>query len=168
MRCLRQQSRRAQGRPNRSLADFVGERDFVGGFAVTTGHGLDALVAEFDADLDDYSSILAKALADRLAEAFAEHLHQRVRRELWGYSPDEALDNDALVAESYQGIRPAPGYPACPDHGDKRQLLGLLQAEERAGITLTESFAMVPAAAVSSTCSGTSGIPKRATSASVG
>ena len=148
---LRQQSRRASGRPNRALADFVGERDWLGGFAVTSGHGLADLVGEFEADHDDYNSIMAKALADRLAEAFAEQLHQRVRTsaDLWGYAPSEALDNAALVAEDYQGIRPAPGYPACPDHGDKGPLLSMLQAEERAGITLTESLAMIPAASVS-------------------
>jgi 5-methyltetrahydrofolate--homocysteine methyltransferase len=123
--------------------------DFVGGFAVTTGHGLDALVAEFEAAHDDYSAILAKALADRLAEAFAERLHELVRRETWGYAPGEALTNEELIEARYQGIRPAPGYPACPDHTEKGTLFALLEAEERAGIRLTESFAMVPAAAVS-------------------
>ena len=113
------------------------------------GIGLDEIVAEFEAANDDYSSILAKALADRLAEAFAERLHQRVRRELWGYAPDEALTNTDLIAERYQGIRPAPGYPACPDHTEKGTLFELLEAEARAGIRLTESFAMWPGAAVS-------------------
>src|SRR4029079_14233745 len=105
--------------------------------------------AEFEAANDDYSAILAKALADRLAEAFAERLHERVRRELWGYAPDEALANPDLIAERYQGIRPAPGYPACPDHTEKGTLFEVLEAEERAGIRLTESFAMLPGAAVS-------------------
>jgi 5-methyltetrahydrofolate--homocysteine methyltransferase len=153
-RTLRQQMAKPAGRPNVALADFVAPRetglaDFVGAFAVTAGLGLDEIVAEFEAANDDYSSILAKALADRLAEAFAEHLHQRVRRELWGYAPDEALSNTELIAERYQGIRPAPGYPACPDHTEKATLFELLEAESRAGIRLTESFAMWPGAAVS-------------------
>jgi 5-methyltetrahydrofolate--homocysteine methyltransferase len=126
-----------------------GVADYVGAFAVTTGERLDALVASFEAAQDDYNAILAKSLADRLAEAFAERLHERVRREYWGYAPDEALDNAALVREQYQGIRPAPGYPACPDHTEKRTLFDLLRAESNAGITLTESFAMLPSAAVS-------------------
>jgi 5-methyltetrahydrofolate--homocysteine methyltransferase len=118
-------------------------------FAVTAGHGLDALVAEFERAHDDYNAILAKALADRLAEAFAERLHEKVRRELWGYAPDESLGNDALIDEAYQGIRPAPGYPACPDHTEKATIFRLLDATQNAGITLTENFAMVPTAAVS-------------------
>ena len=124
----------------------------IGAFAVTAGHGLDGpagLVAEFTAANDDYSAILAKALADRLAEAFAERLHELVRREFWAYSPDERLPNDAVIREEYQGIRPAPGYPACPDHTEKGALFELLDAERRAGISLTESFAMFPGAAVS-------------------
>ena len=138
-RTLRQQMAKPDGRPNVALADFVapaetGVADYVGGFAVTTGHGLDELVAKFEAANDDYSAILAKALADRLAEAFAERLHERVRRELWGYAPDEALSNTDLIAERYQGIRPAPGYPACPDHTEKATLFDLLEAEGRAGI----------------------------------
>jgi 5-methyltetrahydrofolate--homocysteine methyltransferase len=145
------------GRPNLALADFVapadsGVADYVGAFAVTAGHGLDGpagLVAEFEAAHDDYSAILAKALADRLAEAFAERLHERIRRELWGYAPDEALSNEELIAERYQGIRPAPGYPACPDHTEKGTVFGLLEAEARAGISLTESYAMLPGASVS-------------------
>ena len=119
---------------------------------MTAGHGLDGpdgLVAEFESANDDYSAILAKALADRLAEAFAERLHERVRRELWGYAPDEALTNTDLIAERYQGIRPAPGYPACPDHTEKGTLFTLLEAEARAGIRLTESYAMFPGASVS-------------------
>ncbi len=153
-RTLRQQMAKRDGRPNLALADFVapvasGAPDFVGAFAVTAGHGLDTLVAHFEASHDDYSAILAKALADRLAEAFAERLHERVRRELWGYAPGEALSNAELVAERYQGIRPAPGYPACPDHTEKRTLFALLEAEARAGIRLTESWAMLPGASVS-------------------
>jgi 5-methyltetrahydrofolate--homocysteine methyltransferase len=153
-RTLRQQMAKRDGRPNLALADFVapvasGARDFVGAFAVTAGHGLDTLVARFEASHDDYSAILAKALADRLAEAFAERLHERVRQELWGYAPGEALSNAELVAERYQGIRPAPGYPACPDHTEKRTLFTLLEAEARAGIRLTESWAMLPGASVS-------------------
>jgi 5-methyltetrahydrofolate--homocysteine methyltransferase len=151
---LRQQLSKGAGRPNLALADFVAQResgvtDYVGAFAVTAGHGIDALVARYEAAQDDYSAILAKALADRLAEALAERLHERVRTELWGYARDESLDNDALIREAYQGIRPAPGYPACPDHTEKRTLFELLDAEEHAGITLTESFAMLPTAAVS-------------------
>jgi 5-methyltetrahydrofolate--homocysteine methyltransferase len=151
---LRQQMVKPPGRPNLALADFVAPRetgvpDYVGAFAVTTGVGLEALVARFEADHDDYSAILSKALADRLAEAFAELLHQRVRTEFWGYAKGEALDNEGLIKERYQGIRPAPGYPACPDHTEKQALFDLLGAEKQAGITLTESFAMLPAAAVS-------------------
>ncbi|HEV8598639.1 MAG TPA: methionine synthase [Gemmatimonadales bacterium] len=151
---LRQQMAKAAGRANLALADFVaplgsGPLDYVGGFAVTTGHGLDALVSEFERAHDDYSAILAKALADRLAEAFAERLHERVRRELWGYAPEESLANAELIKEAYQGIRPAPGYPACPDHTEKQLLFELLEATERTGIRLTESFAMFPTAAVS-------------------
>jgi len=149
---LRQQGRKS-GRPNLALADFVAQRgtadDYLGFFAVTTGHGLDRLVTELEEEHDDYGAILAKALADRLAEAFAEHLHERVRREFWGYAPDEALGNDDLIKERYQGIRPAPGYPACPDHTEKRTLFDILHAETAAGIKLTESYAMVPTAAVS-------------------
>ncbi|HEX2470922.1 MAG TPA: methionine synthase [Candidatus Limnocylindrales bacterium] len=156
-RTLRQQMAKTDARPNVALADFVapidtGLPDHIGAFAVTAGHGLDGpdgLVAEFVAANDDYSAILAKALADRLAEAFAERLHERVRRELWGYAPDEELSNSELIAERYQGIRPAPGYPACPDHTEKRTLFELLEAEARAGIELTESFAMLPGASVS-------------------
>ena len=138
--------------PTSSHRSRAGCADHIGAFAVTAGHGLDGpdgLVAEFTAANDDYSAILAKALADRLAEAFAERLHERVRRELWGYAPDEALTNTELIAERYQGIRPAPGYPACPDHTEKRTLFELLDAEERAGIQLTESCAMLPGASVS-------------------
>ncbi len=151
---LRQQQKRPPGQPNLALADFVapkesGVPDYIGAFAVTAGIGLDALVARFEAAHDDYNAILVKALADRLAEAFAERLHQRVRMELWGYASEERLDNPALIDEHYQGIRPAPGYPACPDHTEKRSLWELLDVERNAGITLTDSLAMVPTAAVS-------------------
>jgi 5-methyltetrahydrofolate--homocysteine methyltransferase len=139
-------------RPNRCLADFVAPRgvraDYVGLFAVTAGLGIDKKVTQFEADHDDYSSIMLKALADRLAEAFAERLHQRVRTELWGYAPDEGLSNEDLIAEKYRGIRPAPGYPACPDHGVKRAMFEVLDAGE-IGMGLTESLAMTPAASVS-------------------
>ncbi len=150
---LRQQSLKAPGLPNTAFADFLAPRetglpDYLGGFAVTAGHGLDALEARFRANHDEYRIILAKALADRLAEAFAERLHEQVRRELWGYAPDEHLTGDDLIQEKYQGVRPAPGYPGCPDHTEKTTLFELLDAG-RAGITLTESLAMQPAAAVS-------------------
>jgi 5-methyltetrahydrofolate--homocysteine methyltransferase len=121
----------------------------VGAFAVTAGHGVDPLVAEFEGRHDDYNAILAKALADRLAEAFAERLHERVRREFWGYAGSETLENSELIREAYQGIRPAPGYPACPDHTEKGTIFDLLDVERLAGISLTESFAMMPTAAVS-------------------
>ena len=150
--CLRQQFRKGAGRPNLCLADFVAPaesrvEDFAGAFVVTAGHGVAELCAEFEEAGDDYQSILAKALADRLAEAFAERLHERVRREFWGYAPDESLANSQLIAEEYRGIRPAPGYPACPDHSAKAGLFRLLGAEE-IGVSLTESFAMAPAATV--------------------
>ena len=150
---LRKQTRQPQGRYNESLADFLapldGPVDYLGGFACTAGHGIDAHIARFEAAHDDYSAILLKALADRLAEACAEWLHQQVRSEIWGYAAAEQLDNEALIAEKYQGIRPALGYPACPDHSEKDLLWQLLDAENRAAITLTESKAMVPTAAVS-------------------
>ena len=152
--CLRQQNKKGDGVYNLSLADFVAPKesgiiDYIGGFAVTAGIGIEKQEAVFEAQHDDYNLILLKALADRLAEAFAEHLHERVRKELWGYANDEAFDNNALIAEKYQGIRPAPGYPACPDHTEKRTLFDLLEATPRSGIELTESFAMYPGAAVS-------------------
>ena len=151
---LRQQMTKDEKRPNMCLADFVapketGRRDWIGGFAVTAGIGIEKKLAEFKAAHDDYSDIMLKALADRLAESFAERLHERVRREFWAYAPDEKLSNEDLIREQYRGIRPAPGYPACPDHTEKRKLFDLLQAEKNAGITLTESFAMLPTAAVS-------------------
>ena len=151
---LRQQNEKGNGNPNLCLADFVapkssGVADYVGAFAVAAGAGIEAKLAEFESQHDDFSSIMLKALADRLAEAFAEHLHQRIRTELWGYASAESLTNEELIAEKYAGIRPAPGYPACPDHTEKADLFRLLDAEKHAGITLTESFAMLPAAAVS-------------------
>jgi 5-methyltetrahydrofolate--homocysteine methyltransferase len=150
---IRQQMVKNAG-PNLALADFVapadsGLTDWLGGFVVTTGIGLEERVAAYEAAHDDYSSIMIKALADRLAEAFAERLHERVRGELWGYAPEEKLDNQAIIKEQYQGIRPAPGYPACPDHTEKRTLFDLLDAERNAGVILTESYAMLPASAVS-------------------
>jgi 5-methyltetrahydrofolate--homocysteine methyltransferase len=150
---LRQQMVREPGRTNRSLADYVapqesGVADWLGAFTITAGIGLDALVAEFEAAHDDYGSIMAKALADRLAEAGAEWLHEQVRRTHWGYAPEEALSNTELIREHYQGIRPAPGYPACPDHTEKGTLFSLLGVTERIGVTLTESYAMLPTAAV--------------------
>jgi len=151
---LRQQMAKSRGRPNNCLADFVapagsGVTDYLGAFAVTAGIGIEDRLAGFEKDHDDYNAILLKALADRLAEAFAERMHERVRKEFWGYAPDEGLDNDALIREKYQGIRPAPGYPACPDHSEKPPLFELLDAEATAGIRLTESFAMLPTASVS-------------------
>ena len=147
---LRQQIEKRAPRANMCLADFISpEADWIGGFAVTAGHGIEQHLARFKADHDDYSDILLKALADRLAEAFAERLHERVRKTLWGYAPDEALTNDELMREKYRGIRPAPGYPACPDHSQKPELFRLLNAGQNAGISLTESFAMMPTSAVS-------------------
>jgi 5-methyltetrahydrofolate--homocysteine methyltransferase len=151
---LRQQVDKPIDRPDFCLADFIaphdsGKQDWIGAFAVTAGIGIDAHVARFEADHDDYNAILLKSLADRLAEAFAERLHQRVRKEFWGYAADESLDNDALVAEGYRGIRPAPGYPACPEHSEKGTLFQWLDAPGNADMSLTESFAMLPTAAVS-------------------
>jgi len=151
---LRQQVDKPVERPDFCLADFIapadsGRQDWIGAFAVTAGIGIDPHVARFEADHDDYNAILLKALADRLAEALAERLHQQVRTDYWGYQPDEALDNDALIAEQYSGIRPAPGYPACPEHSEKATLFRLLDAENNADMQLTESFAMLPTAAVS-------------------
>ncbi|MGB1762037.1 methionine synthase [Alloalcanivorax xenomutans] len=152
---LRQQlDREKNDKPDYCLSDFIapkdsGKQDWLGGFAVTTGIGIDEHVARFEADHDDYSAIMLKALADRLAEAFAERLHERVRKEFWGYAADETLDNDALISEQYRGIRPAPGYPACPDHTEKALLWELLEPETNAGMTLTDHYAMFPTAAVS-------------------
>ncbi|MEO5599337.1 MAG: methionine synthase [Cyclobacteriaceae bacterium] len=148
---LRQQNKKAQGLPNFCLADYISPesgKDYFGMFAVTAGIGLEKIIAECKANMDDYSEIMAKALADRLAEAFAECLHQKVRKELWGYDKNETLSNEDLISEKYQGIRPAPGYPACPDHTEKKTLFELLDAN-KIGIILTESYAMYPAAAVS-------------------
>ncbi|HLP32909.1 MAG TPA: methionine synthase, partial [Bacteroidia bacterium] len=151
---LRQQSEKAEGQTYNCLADFVapketGVTDYMGGFALTTGIGIEKLVEQYEKDHDDYHSIMIKAIADRLAEAFAEKMHELVRKEYWGYAKEEHLSTEELIKENYRGIRPAPGYPACPDHTEKRLLFDLLQAEKNAGITLTESFAMYPAASVS-------------------
>ena len=147
---LRQQIAKRQGKANMCLADFISrDGDWIGGFAVTTGHGIGTHLAEFKANIDDYSDIMLKALADRLAEAFAERMHEHVRKDLWGYAPDEQFTPEALNREEYRGIRPAPGYPACPDHSLKPILFDLLDATHKTGITLTESFAMLPTAAVS-------------------
>jgi len=151
---LRQQAEKVKDEPYYALSDFIapkesGVPDYWGGFAVTAGLGCDELVAEFEKDHDDYNSIMAKAMADRLAEAFAEKMHELVRKEYWGYASDEHLSNNELIKEQYQGIRPAPGYPACPDHTEKTTLFELLQAERNAGMQLTESLAMLPAASVS-------------------
>jgi 5-methyltetrahydrofolate--homocysteine methyltransferase len=150
---LRQQNQKPAGRPNLCLADFVapketGVEDWIGAFAVSAG-GFDERLRQYEAQHDDYGAIMLKVLADRLAEAFAEHLHERVRREYWGYAAGERLGNADLIAEAYRGIRPAPGYPACPDHTEKRALFELLDAASNADITLTESFAMLPVSAVS-------------------
>jgi 5-methyltetrahydrofolate--homocysteine methyltransferase len=151
---LRQQKPKPAGQPHYALADFVaprdaGVKDWIGAFAVTAGIGLDEKVREYEARHDDYGAIMLKALADRLAEALAERMHERVRREFWGYAPEERFTNDDLVREQYRGIRPAPGYPACPDHTEKATLWSMLDVESNAGIRLTESFAMYPTAAVS-------------------
>ncbi|SHG91219.1 methionine synthase (B12-dependent) [Pedobacter caeni] len=151
---LRQQAEKVAGEPYYALSDFVapkesGVADYFGGFAVTTGIGCDELVAEFEANYDDYNSIMAKALADRLAEAFAERMHELVRKDYWGYAKDEHLSNEELIKEEYAGIRPAPGYPACPEHTEKGTLFELLDAENKIGLRLTESYAMYPTAAVS-------------------
>ena len=150
---LRQQTKNPPGRPNLALADFIapkhtGRNDYIGAFAVAAGFGMEDKLHQFKQDHDDYRAIMLKALADRLAEALAERLHQRVRKEFWGYQADETLDNAALIAEKYQGIRPAPGYPACPDHTEKPLIWDLLKAEANTGITLTDNYAMYPAAAV--------------------
>jgi 5-methyltetrahydrofolate--homocysteine methyltransferase len=151
---LRQQMPRPEGQPNWSLADFIapkssGVTDHIGAFVVTAGIREADKVKQFEAAHDDYSAILFKALCDRLAEAFAERLHQRVRTDFWGYASDEALSNEQLIAEAYRGIRPAPGYPACPEHSEKGPLFDLLKAPDNIGVTLTESYAMLPMASVS-------------------
>jgi len=150
---LRQQQQKADNKPNYCLADFVAPRsaglhDHIGLFAVTAGLGIDSRVREFETAHDDYSAILLKALADRLAEALAEHMHLRVRKELWGYASEESLQPAGLIGERYQGIRPAPGYPACPEHSEKEKIFRLLGAAEHAGMSLTGGYAMLPAASV--------------------
>jgi methionine synthase (B12-dependent) (EC 2.1.1.13) len=151
---LRQQNIKAPGRANFCLSDFIatkesGKADYIGGFAVTTGIGIEAKLEQFEKDHDDYNSIMLKALADRLAEAFAEYLHEQVRKDHWGYAVDEVHENAGLIAENYAGIRPAPGYPACPDHTEKGKLFELLNVTASTSIELTESYAMFPTAAVS-------------------
>ena len=151
---LRQQSQKTKGAPNIALSDFIcpknsEKEDYIGAFCVTTGFGVDEKAKEFETQLDDYNSILVKALGDRFAEAFAEYLHEKVRKEIWGYASDENLTNQDLIKEEYKGIRPAPGYPACPDHLEKPTIWKLLNVEEEIGVTLTESMAMWPASSVS-------------------
>jgi 5-methyltetrahydrofolate--homocysteine methyltransferase len=150
---IRQQMEKSSGKPNFCLADFIapkdsGVKDYLGAFAVTAGHGIERRLERFEQDHDDYSLILLKAIADRLAEALAERMHERVRKEFWGYAAEEDLSNEELIKEQYQGIRPAPGYPACPEHTEKATLWNLIIPDENIGLTLTESFAMVPTAAV--------------------
>jgi 5-methyltetrahydrofolate--homocysteine methyltransferase len=151
---LRQQSQKTKGAPNTALSDFIapkdsGKTDYMGAFCVTTGFGVDEWAAEFEKNLDDYNAIMVKALADRLAEAFAEYLHEQIRKEIWGYAPDENLSTEAMIDEVYKGIRPAPGYPACPDHLEKPTIWKLLNVEQEIGVSLTESMAMWPASSVS-------------------
>ena len=153
-RSLRQQSQKAAGRPNLALADFIaptstGKKDYIGCFCVSAGFGTQELATAFEKDHDDYNSIMIKALADRLAEALAEYLHKEVRVDHWGYASKEVLTNKELIGEKYKGIRPAPGYPACPDHLEKETIWDVLKVEEHIGVTLTESLAMWPAASVS-------------------
>src|SRR5690606_26344033 len=153
-RTLRQQTKKYQGKPNFALADYIAPKeteiqDHIGCFCVTTGFGTEELAKQFEKDHDDYNSIMIKALSDRLAEAFAEYLHKKIRTEDWGYAPQENLSNEELIKESYKGIRPAPGYPACPDHLEKLSIWEVLKVEERIGVKLTESLAMWPASSVS-------------------
>ena len=153
-RTLRQQTKKALGQANSALSDFIapkesGKQDYIGAFVVTTGIGLDEHVERFEKDHDDYSSIMVKALADRLAEALAEYLHHLVRTEYWGYENMDSFTKDELIQEKYRGIRPAPGYPACPDHLEKITIFNLLNATESIGVSLTESLAMTPASSVS-------------------
>jgi 5-methyltetrahydrofolate--homocysteine methyltransferase len=153
-RNLRNQTKKENGVPNLCLSDFVapkksGRIDYIGAFAVTTGLGIEKILSEFEQEHDDYNSIMIKALADRLAEAFTELLHLKVRKEYWRYCPNESLTLDDLLLEKYQGIRPAHGYPACPDHSEKETLFQLLDVEQNTGMQLTESFSMIPAASVS-------------------
>ena len=151
---LRNQEEKTEAVPNLCLSDFIapaelGKTDYIGAFVVTTGHGIEEHIKRFEADHDDYSAIMLKIMADRLAEAFAELLHVKVRKEYWGYAKDENLELSAILREKYRGIRPAPGYPACPEHSEKRKLFDLLNIEENTGIQLTENYAMYPAASVS-------------------
>jgi 5-methyltetrahydrofolate--homocysteine methyltransferase len=151
---LRQQVKKAAGRPNHCLSDYIasvesGKMDYMGAFAVTAGIGIQEMVEQFENNHDDYSAILLKAVADRLAEAAAEYMHKKVRKEIWGYTATEHLTNIELISEKYQGIRPAPGYPACPEHTEKAKLFNLLQVDQTIGISLTENYAMLPAASVS-------------------
>ena len=151
---LRQQRQKAPGQSNYSLTDFIAPKDsakedYIGAFAVTAGIGIEKYVKKFEKDLDDYNAIMLKALADRLAEALAERMHERVRKEFWGYAATEKLDGEDLISEKYQGIRPAPGYPACPEHTEKKTLFEILDAEKNTGMMLTESYSMYPAASVS-------------------
>ena len=151
---MRQQIHKPPGQYNFALADFIAPKDskkndYIGAFAVAAGFGIEERIKQFENDHDDYSAIMLKALADRFAEAFAERLHERIRTEFWGYTPDESFDNEHLIKESYKGIRPAPGYPSCPDHTEKDLLWKLLRVEENTGIVLTESYAMYPTASVS-------------------
>ncbi len=151
---LRQQTQKPPGQPNFALADFVAPeethvKDYIGAFAVACGFGMEERIKQYEQEHDDYHAIMLKALADRFAEAMAECMHKRVRTEFWGYDAEETLDNEALISEKYRGIRPAPGYPACPDHTEKPLLWNLLDVEKNTGITLTESYAMYPTAAVS-------------------
>jgi 5-methyltetrahydrofolate--homocysteine methyltransferase len=151
---LRQQSQKTAGAPNIALSDFIAPKDsekidYMGAFCVTTGFGVDEWATEFEKNLDDYNSIMVKALADRFAEAFAEYLHEKVRKEIWGYAADEVLSPEAMIEEKYKGIRPAPGYPACPDHLEKPTIWKLLNVEQEIGVKLTESMAMWPASSVS-------------------
>ena len=153
-RTLRQQLKKYEGKPNFALADFIapkasGLTDYIGCFCVTAGFGTKEMAEQFEEEHDDYNSIMVKALADRLAEAFAEYLHEKVRKEYWGYAGNESLSNEELIKETYKGIRPAPGYPACPDHLEKLTIWKILQVKERIGVELTESLAMWPAASVS-------------------
>jgi len=151
---IRQQQKKKEGLPNHSLVDFIapkesGVKDYIGGFVVTAGIGIEEHIERFEADHDDYNSIMLKALADRFAEAFTELMHEKVRKEIWGYATEENFENEELIKESYKGIRPAPGYPACPDHLEKPTLFKLLNAEKLTGVSLTESMAMYPTASVS-------------------
>jgi len=151
---LRQQSVKTNQRPNLAMADFIAPKlakkeDYIGMFVVTAGIGVDTMVKTYEAEHDDYRAIMIKSLADRLAEAFAESLHERIRKEFWGYAASEKLSNDELITEKYQGIRPAPGYPSCPDHSEKTTIFNILDAENEIGVKLTENFAMYPAASVS-------------------